>query len=539
MKKRSMYTAALTALLVAGYTGSAAGDAPDQARFPEAAVQLYFNTLRGNEAALRELLKEMPKGADLHSHLSGAVTTERLIEWGAEDGLCVDTATFTASPPPCQQGQVPLAMTQTDPTLYNNVLAAWSMEGFQGSLLEAHQHFFDTFGKFGAVLSDARTDDAIADVLSTAGKNHQSYVELMQGFNSSQVGSIASTYIHPGDPWDEAYLLEKRAQIMADPVFSATLNATKSALENSHQGARELLGCHTANPDPGCKVDARFILSANRTRDRGYVFAQWVYAYELAQVAPEVVGVNLVSPEEHPNSLLYYDDEMFALDVLRRFNQADPARRPVHISLHAGELIPEVLPSTPEGQRHLTFHIRHAVEIAHAERIGHGTDVLGETDGDGVRDLLRDMRAADAMVEICLTSNAVLLGKEGRDHPVNTYLKQHVPVALSTDDEGVFRSDITDEYLRAFTVQKLGYRTLKNMVRTSLEHSFLPGPSLWATPSRYDRVTDVCTDDALGNPAPSADCAQLLINSERAAMQWKLEADFRAFEKTLAHNAFN
>jgi adenosine deaminase len=430
-------------------------------------------------------------------------------------------------------------MTQTDPTLYNNVLAAWSMEGFQGSLLEAHQHFFDTFGKFGAVLSDARTDDAIADVLSTAGKNHQIYVELMQGFNSSQVGSVASTYIHPGDPWDEAYLLEKRAQIMADPVFSATLNATKNALESSLQGARELLGCHTANPDPGCNVDARFILSANRTRDRGYVFAQWVYAYELAQVAPEVVGVNLVSPEEHPNSLLYYDDEMFALDILRRFNQAAPARRPVHISLHAGELIPEVLPSTPEGQRHLTFHIRHAVEIAHAERIGHGTDVLGETDGDGVLDLLRDMRAADTMVEICLTSNAVLLGKEGRNHPVNTYLKQRVPVALSTDDQGVFRSDITDEYLRAFTVQKLGYRTLKNMVRTSLEHSFLPGPSLWAAPSRYDRVTEVCANDALGDAAPSADCAQLLINSERAAMQWKLEADFRAFEKTLAHSAFN
>lgn len=98
MKKRSIYAAALTALLFAGYTGSAVGDAPDQARFFEAAVQLYFNTLRGNEAALRELLKEMPKGADLHSHLSGAVTTERLIEWGAEDGLCVDTATFTASP---------------------------------------------------------------------------------------------------------------------------------------------------------------------------------------------------------------------------------------------------------------------------------------------------------------------------------------------------------------------------------------------------------------------------------------------------------
>lgn len=531
--KKVMCTAVFAALVVVGSTSSAEGDAWEQTRFREEFVQWIFNSLRGDEGGLRELLKEMPKGADLHSHLSGAVTTERLIEWGAEDGLCVDTTTFAAAPPPCQQGQAPLAEALSDPTLYNNVLAAWSMEGFQGGLLEAHQHFFDTFGKFGAVLSDARTDDAIADVVSIAGKNHQSYVELMQGLNSSQVGSVASKYILPGDPWNKRYLLEKRAQIMADPVFSATLDATKTAIESSLNGARDLLGCDTPSPDLGCNVDTRFILSANRTRDRGFVFAQWVYAYELAQVAPQVVGVNLVSPEEHPNSLLYYDDEMFALDVLRRFNQRNPARRPVHISLHAGELIPEVLPATPEGQRHLTFHIRHAVEIAHAERIGHGVDVFEETEGDGVLDLLRDMRAQDVMVEICLTSNAILLGKEGKSHPLKTYLKHRVPTALATDDQGVFRIDITDEYVRAITVQKLRYRTLKNMVRTSLEHSFLPGASLWKIPSHYTEVTGACADDEIGDPHPSADCAQLLANSERAAMQWKLEAEFKSFEDVL------
>ncbi|MDD5037511.1 MAG: hypothetical protein PHE55_22515 [Methylococcaceae bacterium] len=536
MKKISLFTAVFAALFIVGYTPSAtadASDALDWARFREAVVQWEFDLLQDNQTTLREVLQKMPKGADLHVHLSGAVTTENLIHWGAEDGLCVDTITFVAASAPCQPGQVPMATTQSDPTLYKNVLAAWSMEGFRGSLLEAHQHFFDTFGKFGAVLSDARTDDSIADVLSTAGKNHQTYVELMQGFNSSQVGSVAKKYILPGDPWNEAYLLEKRAQIIADPLFAATLNATKTALKSSLSSARQLLGCETSIPDPGCQVDTRFILSANRTKDRGYVFAQWVYAYELAQTAPEVVGVNLVSPEEHPNSLLYYDDEMLALDVLRRFNQKDPARRPVRISLHAGELIPAVLPSTPEGQRHLTFHIRHAVELAHAERIGHGADVLGETEGDGVWDLLRDMRAGDVMVEICLTSNAILLGKEGKSHPVNTYVKKHVPVALSTDDEGVFRRNITDEYLRALTVQNLHYRTLKNMVRTSLEHSFLPGASLWKVPSRYAEVTDACADDEPGNPSPSADCAQLLTNSERAAKQWKLEADFKSFEESL------
>jgi adenosine deaminase len=536
VKRNSMRAAVFAALVIVGYTSSAEDNAWGQDRYREALVKWKLNSLRRHEGALREFLKEMPKGADLHSHLSGAVTTERLIEWGGEDGLCVDTTTFTATPPPCTQGQVPLADALSDPTLYNNVLAAWSMEGFQGTLLEAHQHFFDTFGKFGTVLSDARTDDALADVLSIAGKNHQIYVELMQSFGSSDVGRVASNYILLGDPWDEGYLLEKRAQIMADPVFSATRDAAKTAIENEINGARELLGCDTPNPDPGCNVEVRFIVQATRTGDRGFVFAQWVYGFELAQIVPQVVGVNLVAPEEHPNSLLYYDDEMFALDVLRRFNQQDPTRRSVRISLHAGELIPEVLPMTPEGQRHLTFHIRHAVEIAHAARIGHGVDVLKETEGDGVRDLLRKMRDADVMVEICLTSNAILLGKEGKSHPLRAYLKHHVPVALSTDDQGIFRIDITDEFVQAVIKQSRNYRTLKDMVRTSLEHSFLSGPSLWEVPSHYDEVTNACTDDVLGDPQPSADCAQLLADSERAAMQWKLEAEFNAFEDALVNN---
>jgi adenosine deaminase len=493
-------------------------------------VELRLNSLRAHGEALRRFLEEMPKGADLHSHLSGAVTTERLIEWGAADGLCVDTSTFTATPPPCAQGAVPIAGALSDPVLYEDILGAWSMEGFQGNLLEAHQHFFDTFGKFGAVLTDARTDDAIADVLSIAARNHQLYVELMQGLNSSLVGGIASKYIMPGDPWDEGYLLEKRAQIMTDPVFGSTLAQTHRTIEDSINGARRLLGCATNKPDPGCDVGVRFILSANRTRDRGYVFAQWVFGYELAQISPHVVGVELVSPEENSNSLLYYDDEMSSLDVLRRFNLDDPSRRPVHIALHAGELIPEVLPPTPEGQRHLTFHIRHAVGLAHAERIGHGSDLFDE---DEPLDLLREMRDGGVMVEICLTSNATLLGKVGRTHPVRAYVEHDVPAALATDDEGVLRIDILDEFVRAVTLQKLRYRTLKKMVRASLEHSFLPGASVWSVSGRHVEVTDACAHDALGDPYPSVACERLLADSERAAMQWKLEAQLAAFEEAV------
>lgn len=82
---------------------------------------------------------------------------------------------------------------------------------------------------------------------------------------------------------------------------------------------------------------------------------------------------------------------MLAVNVLRKFNDMDMTRKPVHVGLHAGELIPEVLHNTTEGQAHLTYHVRNAVEMAGAERIGHGAEALGETAGAGSMDLLMDM----------------------------------------------------------------------------------------------------------------------------------------------------
>ncbi len=351
-------------------------------------VNDHMESLRPDATSLKGFLQNMPKGADLHSHTSGAIATEKLIQWGAEDGACVNTSTYVASNP-CAAGTTPLSTTATDQALYNAVLSAWSMEGHPGPLLSAHQHFFDAFGKYGAVQTDARNDDSYADILSQAGKNKQIYIELMQGFGSGAGGGIAAGLFGPSDPWDAATLLAKRQQIIATPSFMTAINNQAASIAATLSGARQLLGCDGASPDPGCDVDVRMMVSANRTGTRAQVFGQWVFAYELAQVVPEIVGVNLVSPEEHPNSLTFYNDEMFALGTLDDFNDSQSGRKKVRISLHAGELIPEVL--TPATQEHLTFHIRNAVELAHAERIGHGVDVLSETAGDGADDLLRDM----------------------------------------------------------------------------------------------------------------------------------------------------
>jgi adenosine deaminase len=86
---------------------------------------------------------------------------------------------------------------------------------------------------------------------------------------------------------------------------------------------------------------------------------------------------------------------------------------------------------------------------------------------------MKEMAARKIAVEINLTSNAVILGVTGKDHPLVAYRAAGVPVVLSTDDEGVSRSDMTNEYMRAVTEQGLRYRDLKQMARASLDYSFL------------------------------------------------------------------
>jgi adenosine deaminase len=193
-----------------------------------------------------------------------------------------------------------------------------------------------------------------------------------------------------------------------------------------------------------------------------------------------------------------------------------------HVTLHAGELAPGLVP--PDG---LSFHIRDSVQIAGAERIGHGVDVMHETDANA---LLDEMAQKHVMVEICLTSNDLILGIRGRDHPLAMYLRHGVPVALATDDEGVSRSEMTAEYLRAAEDQQLGYQDLKAMARTSLEYAFIPGASLWRDARRFLPAND-CSSGALGQMTPTSGCQALLASSEKARLQWELERQFTAFEK--------
>jgi len=139
------------------------------------------------------------------------------------------------------------------------------------------------------------------------------------------------------------------------------------------------------------------------------------------------------------------------------------------------------------------------------------------------------MAKRNVLVEVNLTSNDMILGVRDQDHPLPTYIKYGVPVALSTDDQGVARSDMTHEWLRAVESYQFTYAEMKMFARQSLQHSFLPGASLWQG-KQWRRVA-ACGADDLAKEKISAACQKFLKDSERAQTQWTLERAFAEFEE--------
>jgi adenosine deaminase len=491
---------------------TAAGQTSQPAKPVESAEQKTAHALeaaRANDGALYAFLLEMPKGGDLHNHITGAAYAESYIKWAAADGLCVELATQTLGTPPCKEGQVEARTALTNPHLYGQLVDAWSMRHFSGPN-SGHDHFFDTFPKFNAV-TNAHIGDMMADLASRNEAANLQYLELMTMPDHSDSIGFGSKFTFDTN-------FSALRQKMLSGGLPQLVTEARHNLDAWDAQKKAALHCDDPNPNnvlPGCSVTIRHDYAVLRAFAPEQVFAQLLLAFELANTDPRVVGINMVQPEDW---LIPMRDYSLHMKMVSYLHEVYPK---VHIALHAGEIVPGLV--TPEGLR---FHIRDAVELARAERIGHGVDVMYEEDP---QHLLASMARRNVMVEICLTSNDVILGVKGKDHPLRMYMRAGVPVALATDDEGVSRSEITREYQKAVEEQSLDYPLLKNMARTSLEHAFLAGGSLWSDARRYTMVKE-CAADHPGEHNTSPNCKAYLKANERAHEQWKLEKSFVEFE---------
>jgi hypothetical protein len=476
---------------------------------PEQRAARHMESVRNQPLLLHAFLYDMPKGGDLHNHLVGAVYAESFIQYAAEDGLCVDRQTMALGPPPCDpKTRSPAGAALEDPVLYRRMVDAFSMRDFQPGAESGHDHFFDSFLKFLPV-THGHMGDFLAEVASRAAAQNEQYLELMVEVLWPVI-DLSKTITWTGD-FDGA-----REALLAGGLNDAVAAAGRT-LDQAEARMRSRLRCGTPAADPGCRITIRYISTVLRAFPPEQVFALTLGGFELASRDPRVASVNPVMPEHD-----YIPRHDFSLHM-KMFDYMHRRYPKVRITMHAGELAPGLVP--PEDLR---FHIRDSIEIGHAERIGHGVDVMYESDPIG---LLQEMAKRKVMVEICLTSNDEILGVRGARHPLPLYMKHGVPVALATDDEGVSRSDMTHEYERAVEEFGLSYTDLKTMARTSLEHAFLPGGSLWAQTAPFKRAA-ACAGDTPGAAQPSSSCRRLLQSSERAHLQWELETAFAKFEDT-------
>ena len=417
-----------------------------------APVVRYFDSIRADTQRLIAFLRDMPKGGDLHSHLGGAVYAESMLRWAAEDGLCISTTSLALSLPPCMpdSGRPPVASIAVPSPQHDDVIDAWSMRHFNYSRQIGHDHFFDSFGKFG-LATNHHFGEMLAEVSSRAASDHVSYLELLQTLDGGVAAGLAARV---GPSADFAAMRDRLLRAgLRDSLARVT-----TVIDVAEARKRALQHCGVANADSGCAVTIRYLYQVLRGLPPEVVFAQILTGFELARLEPRVAGFNLVMPEDAAIPMRDFSLHMSMIDYLHGLYPD------VHITLHAGELVESLV-----GAAGLTFHIRESIEKGHAERIGHGVDVLSENDANG---LLKMMAARPVLVEIALTSNDGILGVRGAQHPLETYLKYGVPLAFVTDDQGVSRSDMTHEYLRAVQDQHLDYATLRQMARNSLVYSF-------------------------------------------------------------------
>jgi len=175
---------------------------------------------------------------------------------------------------------------------------------------------------------------------------------------------------------------------------------------------------------------------------------QLIDAYELVSKHRDLyVAVNMVGREDN--------DKGHPLRFVKTLRELRHKYNNVRLSIHAGEVDE---PST---------HIRNTLMMG-ADRIGHGVDLITD------EDLMRQLRHGPYMIEINLISNLMLeYVSDYSKHPFPEYLRIGVPVALSTDDRGMWDSNLTDEFFVAVKEFNLSWDEILLLSRNSLQYGFM------------------------------------------------------------------
>lgn len=410
----------------------------------------WFEALKRDATAaeLYRVLYAMPKGGDLHQHLTGSVHAEwywELALAAGERGYRYFTKTqinncrygsdeFGADPylllfrtitereyqalPPCEQGEYE-AMADLDSVERQ----AWLDSVRLDKPHEGRSEFFEThWQRLNSLVSDP---ELVAEAL---------YLNMVA------FGAEGVRYLEPQVPI-AGFREPDGTPMHPDRILAIYLD-------------------RLAQPDAQATgVAVRMQVSLLRFLPNAEEHLRGLYAFAAAH--PEVVAVNMVGREDN--------DKGYPLRFLETLRELRRQHHGVRLSIHGGEV------DEPNE------HVRDTLLLG-AERIGHGVNLITDPD------TLLLMRGGPYLVEINLVSNLLLeYVDDYAQHPFPEYLRIGIPVALSTDDRGMWDSTMTDEFFIAVTEYNLSWDEVKTLSRNSLQYSFAE-PALKASLlADYDR----------------------------------------------------
>ncbi len=453
-------------------------------------VDEKFNTILQNTPMLVDFLDDFPKGADLHNHASGAAYIEygliytnqkdffydlKKLQIVKEDTGKEDT-TFTQYPDNSPQSNAgcrgrmkdrPCLITVEDLLDNNEQLQKYldvvSVRGWHENTTNGLDHFFNAFSH---KISESK-NQSLARILARNHSQGVRYVELMTSAISRDVREALEKLL-PEDSFDIVNLEESYSKI-ASYLDSPDLKHEIVSYMDKREKAvatimQEKYNLTLAGDRPDVVV--RYIPQLYRMTSLYSIFINAAANLKASTLDERIVATNMVQEESGIPSMINFDNQMKILDFFwKKFSEPK-------IALHAGELVLRESPLEPMRDR-----ISKSITMGHASRIGHGISIAWESDTENTLKMMRDKGVA---VEICLSSNDIILGVSGKDHPISMYMQAGVPITISTDDEGISRSNLTMEYIKAVREHGLNYESLKQIAKNGLQYSFLDGKGIYS-----------------------------------------------------------
>jgi adenosine deaminase len=422
----------------------------------------YLEKIRNNEALLTAFFQQMPKGGDLHHHFSGSVYAEPLLERAIAEDFYLNLETMEVSKTKPSKGNW-----QTFSSLKNDgklsfyeqqVMQTWSAKDYNGVSVPSDDLFFDSFQKFESTIK-GHFAEGMLELKKRALAENVSYIETQLStipcdMNVSDLTDFNSKLRQAAAQKDEKAVLK-----LLDELYKAIQQkeAKKYATEFNNNFIAKLHKDLKIDDDRFTMRYQNFVL---RFMDPVDLFKNLSIAFISANDSKLVAGVNIVSPEHGENSMKDYWLHMVM------FKYCHSKFPDVKYTLHAGELTLGLV--QPEE---LTWHINDAIYVAGANRIGHGVDIAYEANS---YDLLRYMAKNNIPIEINLTSNEFILKVKENRHPFTLYKEFNVPIVISTDDAGILRTNMTEQYvLLAKRYPDVSYAILKKYVYNSINYSFI------------------------------------------------------------------